>query len=99
MVGSQVLVPQRIDPGRRSRELSDAQVTARQAGTFYQGSDEFRAVITDLPPARRDLLARLAEWADTLEGAGLAKLATYRGKDGMTTLLPRLVLQRHFVIR
>jgi hypothetical protein len=37
VAGSQVLVPQRIDPGRRSRELSDAQVTARQAGTFYQG--------------------------------------------------------------
>lgn len=31
VAGSQVLVPQRIEPGRRTRELSDAQVTARQA--------------------------------------------------------------------
>jgi hypothetical protein len=90
VAGSQVLVPQRIDPGRRSRELSDAQVTARQAGTLYRGSDEFRAVIADLPPARRDVLARLADWADTLEREGLVKLATYRGKDSITTLLPRL---------
>ena len=60
VAGSQVLVPQRIDPGRRSRELSDAQVTARQAGTLYRGSDEFRAVIADLPPAQHDMLARLA---------------------------------------
>jgi hypothetical protein len=30
VAGSQVLVPQRIEPGRRMRELSDAQVTARQ---------------------------------------------------------------------
>jgi hypothetical protein len=89
VAGSQVLVPQRIDPGRRSRELSDAQVTARQAGTLYRGSAEFRAVITDLPPAQRDVLIRLADWADTLEDAGLVKLATYRGKS-MTTLLPRL---------
>ena len=29
VAGSQVLVPQRIEPGRRTRELSDAQVTAR----------------------------------------------------------------------
>jgi hypothetical protein len=85
-------VPQRIDPGRRSRELSDAQVTARQAGTLYRGSEEFRAVIADLPPARREALARLAHWADTLEAAGLVKLATYRGKDSITTLLPRLAV-------
>lgn len=65
-------------------------MTARLAGTLYRGSDEFRAIIADLPPARRDVLARLADWVDTLEGAGLVKLATYRGKEGMTTLLPRL---------
>jgi hypothetical protein len=66
-------------------------VTARQARALHRGSAEFRAVITDLPPAERDVLARLADWADTLEQAGLVKLATYRGKDRMTTLLPRLV--------
>ena len=91
MAGSQVLVPQRVDPGRRGREMSDAQVTARQAGALSPGSAEFRTVIADLPPAQRDPLVRLADWADALEHAGLVKLATYRGKGGqMTTLLPRL---------
>ena len=91
VAGSQVLVPQRIDPGRRSSELSDAQVSARQAGALYRGSAEFRAVIADLAPSQRDPLTRLADWADTLEQDGLVRLATYRGKGGqMTTLLPRL---------
>jgi hypothetical protein len=91
VAGSQVLVPQRIDPGRRSRELSDAQVSARQAGAMYRGSGEFRAMIADLAPSQRDPLTRLADWADMLEREGLVRLATYRGKGGqMTTLLPRL---------
>jgi len=91
VAGSQVLVPQRIDPGRRGREMSDAQVTARQAGVLYRGSAEFRAVIAGLPPVQQEPLVHLADWADTLEQAGLVKLATYRGKAGrMTTLLPRL---------
>lgn len=87
--GSQVLVPQRIEPGRRARELSDAEVTARQATALHRGSAEFRAAIADLPQAQRSRLERLADWADTLEQEGLVKLATYRGKT-MTTLLPRL---------
>jgi hypothetical protein len=90
VAGSQVLVPQRIEPGRRVRELSDAQVNARQSGVLYRGSAEFRAVIADLAPARRAVLERLADWADTLQASQLVRLDTYRGKNGMTTLLPRL---------
>lgn len=90
VAGSQVLVPQRIDPGRRARELSDAQVIARQAGALHRGSAEFRAVIAGLDPARWDVLVRLADWANTLEHDGLVRLATYQGKGGITTLLPRL---------
>jgi hypothetical protein len=91
VAGSQVLVPQRIEPGRRSREMSDAQVAARQAGVLHRGSAEFRAVVADLPPAQQGPLIRLADWADTLQQAGLVKLATFRGKGGqITTLLPRL---------
>jgi hypothetical protein len=90
VAGSRVLVPQRIEPARRVRELSDAQVNARQAGALHPGSDEFRAVIAELPATRRDPLLRLAEWADTLERDGLVKLATYSGSSGITTLLPRL---------
>ena len=90
VAGSQVLVPQRIEPGRRVRELSDAQVSARQSGALYRGSAEFRAVITELDPGRRAVLERLADWAETLEADRLVRLSTYCGKNGMTTLLPRL---------
>ncbi len=90
VAGSQVLVPQRIDPGRRGRHMSDAQVTARQAGALHRGSAQFRSGLAGLPPAERDPLIRLADWADALEQAGLAKLSTYLGKSGRITLLPRL---------
>jgi hypothetical protein len=88
--GSQVLVPQRIEPARRVRELSDAEASDRQAGILYPGSAEFRAAIPDAPAGRREQLLRLADWADTLEQAGLVKLVTYRGKNGGVTMLPRL---------
>jgi hypothetical protein len=88
--GSRVLVPQRVEPARRVRELSDAQLNDRQAGILYPGSAQFRASIADAPPDRHDLLERLADWADTLDRDGLVRLSTYRGKSGMISLLPRL---------
>jgi hypothetical protein len=88
--GSQVLVPQRIEPARRVRVMSDAQVSARQSGALHPGSTEFRTVIGDIPAPRRDMLTRLADWADSLTDEGLVKLATFHGKSGITTLLPRL---------
>ena len=90
VAGSRVLVPQRVDPGRRTRELSDAQVSDRQAGVLYPGSGEFRISFADAPPARREMLQRAADWADMLEREGLVKLFTYRGKGGIVSLLPRL---------
>jgi hypothetical protein len=90
VAGSRVLVPQRVDPGRRTREMSDAQVSDRQAGVLYPGSAEFRASFADAPPARREMLQRAADWADSLERDGLVKLSTYRGKGGIVSLLPRL---------
>jgi hypothetical protein len=91
VAGSQVLALQRIEPGRRLRELSDAQVTARHLGGLHNGSAEFRADIAELPAARREVLARLADWAETREHDGLVMLVTYRGKNGITTLLPYLI--------
>jgi hypothetical protein len=88
--GSQVLVPQRVDPGRRVRELSDAQVSDRQAGALYPGSAEFRKSFADAPQARREMLERAADWADMLERDGLIRLSSYRGKGGLVSLLPRL---------
>ena len=78
--------------GPTAGELSDAQVTARQAGGLvHNGSAEFRADIAELPLARRDVLARLADWAEAMERDGLVRLITYRGKSGITSLLPYLI--------
>lgn len=88
--GSQVLVPQRVEPGRRVRELSDAQVDARQSGSLSPGSAEFRAALADAPASLRETLDRLADWGEALEREGLVKLASFRGRQGITTLLPRL---------
>jgi hypothetical protein len=88
--GSQVLVPQRIDPGSRPRQLTNAQVDARQASTRFLGSTEFRAAITDAPAGERDLLERACDWAETLEQDGLATLMTTRGSTGLVSLLPQL---------
>lgn len=88
--GSQVLVPQRIEPAKRAPELTDAEVNDRQGGVLYPGSAEFRRAIADAPADRRDLLNRLADWADGLEREGLVSLVSYVGKNGGVTLLPRL---------
>jgi len=37
------------------------------------------------------MLSSLADWADSLEREGLVKLSTFKGRTGITTLLPRLV--------
>jgi hypothetical protein len=84
-----VLVPQRVDPGRRAQGLSDAQVSDRQ-GVLSPGSAEFRSSFAAAPPDRRAMLLRAADWADMLESEGMVKLASYRGKGGIVSLLPRL---------
>jgi hypothetical protein len=89
--GSQVLVPQRIEPGRRTQQISDAQVQARQAGTLSPGSAEFRKAVPPTPADQRAALLELADWADSLEREGLVRVASFQGKTGINTLLPRLV--------
>jgi hypothetical protein len=88
--GSRVLVPQRIEPARRTREMSDAAVSARQSGTQTDGSREFRNAIDQVAPEFRDDLARLTDWAESLEAGGLARLATRKGISGITSLKPLL---------
>lgn len=87
---SRVLVPQRIEPARRAREMSDAAVNARQSGTQVYGSHDFRNAIDRAPPAFRDDLARLTDWAESLEAEGVARLATRSGTSGITSLKPVL---------
>jgi hypothetical protein len=88
--GSRILVPQRIEPARRSAELSDAEAVARQVNALQPGAEAFRAVIADAPEDQQSLFNRLAGWAEELQRERLVTLATYRGKAGRTTLLPRL---------
>jgi hypothetical protein len=88
--GSRVLVPQRIEPARRTREMSDAAVDARQSGTQTDGSRDFRSAIDQAAPEFRDDLARLTDWAESLEADGLARLATRKGISGITSLKPLL---------
>jgi hypothetical protein len=90
--GSQVLVPQRVEAERQQRE-SSALTTARSKveGLGVEGADDFIAAIAVAPPASRPLLQHLAHWAIALEQAKLVKLLTYHGRNGVLTLLPRLV--------
>jgi hypothetical protein len=87
---SRVLVPQRIEPARRAREMSDAAVNARQSGTQVYGSHDFRSAIDQAPPAFRDDLARVTDWAESLEAEGVARLASRSGTSGITSLKPIL---------
>ena len=67
------------------RPHAPATALAASAETF---SD--RAAIATLPPARRDALNLLADWAETLEREGLVRLFTARGNSD-TTLRPYLL--------
>jgi hypothetical protein len=87
---SKVLIPQRIDPGRRQAELSSAEATARQANAAQPGAQEFRAAIEEAPREFRPLLERLLAWAESLTALPMIKLETFRGKNQITTLLPRI---------
>jgi hypothetical protein len=87
---AQIIVPQRVEPARRVRELSEAEAVARQANALSPGSAEFRAVVEHSPASHQEFLRPLIEWAERLDGDGLITLFTYRGKNDITTLLPRL---------
>ena len=50
----------------------------------------FRSAIDQAPPALRDDLARVTDWAESLEAEGLARLATRSGTSGITSLKPLL---------
>jgi TIR domain len=62
----------------------------RETGYEVAGADDFLAIIPTAPKGQQGFLQRLAEWAVALETRGLARLTTYHGKTGITTLLPRI---------
>lgn len=87
--GSRVLVPQRLEPGRRERELSPAEANARQGNALAPGSADFRKAIATAPANQHEWLMRVTDWAEQLQQQRLVALQTYHGKVG-TALLPRL---------
>jgi hypothetical protein len=89
--GTRLLVPQRVE-GEQERAMNDSLPTPHKIaqGKLASGADDFVASIAQAPEEKRPVLEKLAVWADTLEKQGLARLSTYHGTSGMTTLLPRL---------
>ena len=90
--GTQIMVPQRVDPERvstpgPSRAPAESRTSIVPTTT---GADEFVAAIDAAPAEHRAELLRLANWAISLEQEGLVRLLTGHGKSGRLTLLPRL---------
>ena len=91
--GSQVLVPQRVEPERDvTPRMTVKAVTPHSEGYLADGADDFAASIDAAKPEHQEVLRRLYTWAKSLEANKLAKLSTYHGK-GRLTLLPRLIME------
>jgi TIR domain len=82
-------VPQRAEPEHRRSEATPAAPPSK-SGYSTPGADDFLAVIPIAPADQQPFLRRLADWAVTLGDRELARLTTYHGKAGITTLLPRV---------
>ncbi len=84
----QILVPQRVEPGRQA-DMQPLARTAAAADAVADGGAFFEEMVKAAPADRRPLLAQLLQWARDLEHEKLVRLYSYRGKQ-QTTLLPRL---------
>ena len=85
--GSQVVVPQRVDPERVATPTPVATPSASAiSGGQDTDADEFRQGITALPPEVQPGVIRLMDWASALEREGLARLAARRDTTGWHTL-------------
>lgn len=91
--GAQVLVPQRVEPGRAEVETatSKKKPATADAGYYSWGSEEFEASIESATEENQPRLRRLLEWAKELEAARFCRLGSYRGRGGRVTLLPYLM--------
>ncbi len=89
---SVILIPQRLDPGRDVTEPPvRASASADGGGLLVEGATDFVNAIPSAPLDQQDKLRRMSDWAVAIGSEGLARLATYHGKDGRRlTLLPRL---------
>jgi hypothetical protein len=88
--GSQIIVPQRVDPEHPEKEPRETVRASQEEGQLFEGAVEFVAGFDNAAPDQQSILRRLADWAVTLEREGLIRLHSYRSKTGAMTLLPRL---------
>ncbi|MEZ0077136.1 hypothetical protein [Planotetraspora sp. GP83] len=77
--GSQVLVPQLVEPERALAASVSPSGIQREAKPT-PGSASFRDSIDSADPSHRELLRRLCDWAERLQSDGLATLFTTVGK-------------------
>lgn len=92
VAGSQVVVPQRVDPERAAPQPSTSPGSMPgPQGRYVEGASDFESAIATSPTDSQPLLQRLTDWARELEREGLVKLGTYHGVSGRLTLLPRLL--------
>jgi len=59
-------------------------------GQVVEGAADFAESIEQAKPEHRQKLREMYEWALSIEKEGLARLLTYHGRNGATTLLPYL---------
>ncbi len=82
--GSQILVPQRVEPEEQQQEPTREQTgtpsRAVQRSLSSPGPEEFLNGIPDAPDDQQPILQRLCDWAIALQSEGLAELSTTIGK-------------------
>lgn len=88
--GSQILVPQRVDPENRPSAPPAPRKPNTAQGRLVEGADDFAATISTASVEKRPTLQALYDWAISLEKEGLVNLSTYHGTARRWTLLPRL---------
>jgi hypothetical protein len=71
--GSAILVPQRVDPERRTEDSQALRQPRRSGGRLVNGADDFVAAIDRAPAEEQLQLRKLAEWALALEREGLVR--------------------------
>lgn len=89
-VDGQVVVPQGLGADRSVSPPISAPNDPLQ-GKLVKGAADFATGIDAADPRFQPKLRRLHDWALTLEREGLVRLSTYHGKNGVLTLLPRLL--------
>jgi alpha-galactosidase len=87
--GTQVIVPQRVDPERVEAELSTEIRRPTSQTRYVPGTEEFKKTIDFLPDSNRPTFNKIVQWAERLESAGAAHLSsTIISKEDQWILRP-----------